>query len=434
MSIETIKLEGKKLLLLGGSALICDVITTARFMGIETLITDWYPVEKSPGKKVADKYFMVSTADVDAVVQLIKTEKIDGVLTGFTDSTLPYYQKVCEKAGLPCYANAQQIDITTNKIKFKELCHVFDVPVVEEYEIDASLNIKQLSRIKYPVIVKPVDNSGGRGISICYNQKELKTAYQKALTFSERGSVIVERYMTGKEVTIFYLLQDGNIHLTLMGNRHVKRNQEGVIPLPVAYTFPSIYLPAFQGNINKKVIKMFKHVGMQNGMVFIQSFVENGECIFYEMGYRLTGSLEYKIIEKLNGINPMEMMISHALTGNMGFDGDRVSFNPNHKLFGCNITFIARPGRIGKIVGLEKVIAIPGVIDVVPTYKEGDIVHESVRGTLKQVVVRAFATAETKAELASIMDKIHNSIDVVSTEGESMLLGKFDVKDLFNEI
>jgi hypothetical protein len=60
---------------------------------------------------------------------------------------------------------------------------------------------------------------------------------------------------------------------------------------------------------------MFKSIGMTDGMIFIQTFVENGRFIFYEMGYRLTGSLEYKLMDKLLGINPLNMMIEFALTG-----------------------------------------------------------------------------------------------------------------------
>ena len=89
-------------------------------MNVYLMVTDY--LEDSPGKKIADKSFMVSTTDVDAVVQLIKEEKVYGVLTGFIEFMLPYYQKVCEKAGIKCYATKEQIEITTNKSKFKQLC------------------------------------------------------------------------------------------------------------------------------------------------------------------------------------------------------------------------------------------------------------------------------------------------------------------------
>src|SRR5690606_10529410 len=109
--------------------------------------------------------------------------------------------------------------------------------------------------------------------------------YKKALEYSKRKEVLIERYIKGKEVTIFYILQDGEAYLSGMGNRHIKHNQDHVIALPVAYTFPSSYLKNYIKNTDWKVKKMFQSLGMKNGMVFMQCLVENGECIVYDMGY-----------------------------------------------------------------------------------------------------------------------------------------------------
>ncbi|MGI6526847.1 MAG: ATP-grasp domain-containing protein [Caldicoprobacterales bacterium] len=400
-------------------------------MGIYTIVTDWYPVSKSPAKEIADEYAMVSTSDVKAVVDLINRKKVDGVITGFTDSTLQYYQKVCELAGLPCYATSEQINITTDKKKFKQLCKQFDVPVVEEYTVNMD-DINEINSLEFPIIVKPADNSGARGISICNNKEELLTAYRKALDFSDSKNAIIERYIKAKEATIFYVLNDGEILLTGIGDRHVKTHQEGIIPLPVAYTFPSEHTKTYVNELNGKVVNMFKSIGMTDGMIFIQSFVENGNFIFYEMGYRLTGSLEYKLIDKLLGINPLKMMIEFALTGRVEGKEKLKNINPHWNQYGCNITFLSKPGQIGKIEGVSEALAIPGVLDVFPSYKAGDIIPESATGTLQQVILRAFAIAKSKKELAAVMNQIHNTIRVTSINNEDLLLEKFDVKEYYN--
>ena len=428
-----INLKNKKLLILGGDALSCELVKAAKSLGVFTMVTDWYPLSKSPAKQIADKYFMVSSADIEAVLELIKEEHVDGVITGFTDSVLPYYQKICEKANIPCYLTSSQVQATTNKHKFKELCHKFSIPVVEEYKLNGSLSATDLNKIQYPVILKPADNSGGRGINICKNTEEFIKGYQHALSFSKTKSVLAEKYMTGSEVTIFYTLNNGDIILSAMGDRHIKHNQTGVIPLPVAYTFPSKYLQKYQETIDEKVRKMFESLGMQNGIVFIQSFVENGSLIIYEMGYRLTGSLEYKLIEKINGYNPLNMMINFALTGKMGSEKTLANADPNFKYWACNITFLAKPGKIKTIIGLEKIKKMPDVLDIVISYKVGDTIPEKVKGTLSQVVFRVFAIAESKSELAQKMEKIQKSVKVISSEGQNMLLQMFNVNDLYYE-
>lgn len=423
------KLKGKKLLIMGGPALACDIVKKARLLGIYTIVTDWYPESLSPAKKIADESFMISTSDVDAVVSLIRQEKIDGVITGFTDSTLQYYQKVCEKAELPCYATAEQIGISTDKRKFKNMCKKYNVPVVEEYCIDDIFDSNQLKRIKFPVVIKPVDNSGARGISICNNRQEFIRAYEKALSFSESKSVIVERYMRAKEATIFYVFRDGAIFLMGIGDRHTKNNQEGFISLPVAYIFPSRYLNNYLEEQNSKVIEMFNSLKMKNGMVFIQSFIEDEKYIFYEMGFRLTGSLEYKIMEPLIGINHLELMIEFSITGKMGETDLFKNLNPKYSSYGCNITLLARPGQIGKIEGIKTLFSFPEVIDVFPSYKEGDVIPDIAKGTLQQVVLRVFAVTRTKAELIKVIEKIHDVIRVTSISGENMLLDKLNTED-----
>ena len=427
-------LKGKRLLILGGSRISCEIVKRAQEMGIYVMVTDWYPIEKSPAKQIADEAFLVSTADVDAVVQLIKEKKVDGVFTGFTDSVLPYYARICEKAGLPCYGTEEQFEIMINKRKYKELCRKFGVPTVEEYTIDESFQDEDFDRIKYPVLVKPADNSGARGITICRSKEELKEAYDKAISFSQSKEVLVERYIEGEEVTIFWLFRDGDIYLTALGNRHVKHNQEGVIPLPVAYTFPSIYLDKYQREVVPRVKEMLRSIGIKNGMMFMQCLVENGNCIVYDIGYRLTGSLEYKLLDKVCGYNPLDMMIKFALTGSM-YEGDlEALINPDFDQYAANITFLVKPGVIGKIIGVEEIKKVPGVIDAVLAHVEGDEIPESAIGTLKQIVLRAFAVAETKEELAKIISQVHSLFHVYSDRGEDMLLSKFDIEEMENVV
>lgn len=426
-------LKGKKLLIMGGPALACDIVNKAQSLGIYTIVTDWYSKYESPAKKISDESFMISTADVESIVNLIKQENIDGVITGFTDSTLPYYQKVCKLAGLPCYLTEEQVKIVNNKKNFKNLCKEFDIPVVEEYQINNISDLDKCNKVEFPIIIKPVDNSGARGITICYNISQLNKAYEKALKYSDDRSVIIERYMNAKEATVFYLLRDGEIFLIGIGDRHTKNNQSNVIPLPVAYTFPSLYLDNYLKEMNHRVINMFKSIGMKNGVVFIQSFVEHGRFIFYEMGYRLTGSLEYKIMEPIIGINPLKMMIEFSLTGKMG-EADLINkISPRYNLYGCNITFLVKPGKIGKIEGINQALSIPGVLDAFSSYTEGDIIPESAKGTLQQVALRVFAVTKSIIELKTLMDKVHSIINIKNAMGEDMLLDHFDTEELINE-
>lgn len=419
----------KKLLVLGGTLISCEIINKAHEMGVEVFVTDYNPPEASPGKQIADKHFLVSCTDVDAIVKLIDDEKIDGVLTGFADVILPEYAEICQKANLHAYGTKEQFDIFINKDKYKPLMRKFGVPTVEEYDVDAE--DFSADQVHYPVLVKPADSSGARGITICSSQATLQEAVDNAKLFSKSGKVLVERYLTGREVTVFWVFQDGEYYLTAIGNRHVKRNQGcDVIPLPVGYTFPSSVLPVYQAEIEEKVKAMLRSVGIRNGMMFMQCKVEDEVCVTYDIGFRLTGSLEYKILDALCGFDPLKMMINFALTGSMGEESLAEKVNPKFPRPAYNVSCLAAPGKIAQIGGVDPVKKIPGVEDVVLAHMEGETITKEMRGLLSQIVVRILGSVDEKKDLYPMMHRIENEISILSDDGTSMMLAGIDAEDI----
>ena len=200
-------LNGKRLLIMGGVTKAIDIVKTAQEMGVYVLVTDY--LTDSPAKKVADESSMTSTTDVDAVVQLCNDKNVDGVFTGYIDSMLPYCCDVCNKLNLPFYATKDQIEICIDKEKFKTACNKYGVPTIQEYTLNEDLLEDDLKNIVYPIILKPVDNSGSRGIFVCHNEEELRTYYPQSLEFSPSKNVIVEQYIEDHEAMIFYMIQDG---------------------------------------------------------------------------------------------------------------------------------------------------------------------------------------------------------------------------------
>lgn len=418
------ELIGRHLLIMGGMRISCEIVRKARQMGIYTIVADYYPVEKSPAKAIADKAIEVSVTDVDAVVEVIRQENVDGVFVGFNDMLLPFYADICKKAGLPCYGNKTQFETLIAKDKYKALCRQFGVPTIPEYDINDE-------NIKYPVLVKPVDSSGSRGITICHNRQQLDEAVAIGRKASKTGKVLIERYMDGREVTVFWTFQDGNYYLSALGNRHVKHNQGmDIIPLPVGYTFPSVFLPKYRAEVEENCKRMFSHLGIKDGMMFMQCKVEDGTCYVYDLGYRLTGSLEYKILERVCGYNPLEMMICHALTGKMGEESIAELAVPEFKTPAFNVSCLCSPGTIKQIKGIDEVKAMSEVEDVVIAHTPGETISEQMKGLLAQITVRILGAVENKDQLLSIMQKIDNTIHIVGTKGEELLLPGIEYSDI----
>lgn len=418
------ELKGKRLLILGGMRFSCEIVNQAREMGIYTLVADYNSVKDSPGKQIADEAVDISVIDVDAVVSFIRNNSIDGVIVGFNDMLLPYYAEICEKSGLPCYGTKEQFETLIAKDQYKALCRRFDVPTIPEYDIDDET-------IEYPVLVKPVDNSGSRGITICHNRQELEDAVVSGKSASKIGKVIIERYLDGREVTVFWTFQDGNYYLSALANRHVKHNQgDDIIPLPVGYTFPSVFLPRYREEVETNCKRMFRHLGLKDGMMFMQCKVENGRCYVYDLGYRLTGSLEYKILERVCGYNPLEMMIRFALTGKMGKESIAEKAVPEFKTPAFNVSCLCAPGTIKMITGIDEVRQMPEVEDVVVAHVPGETITEQMRGLLAQITVRVLGSVSDKNDLPPIMRRIDETIHIIGNGGEQLLLPGVEYGDI----
>ena len=409
-------------MILGGSRISGEIIRRARAMGITTGVTDWYPVERSPAKQMADEAYVVNTSDMDAMETLIREHKFDGVVTGFTDSVLPYYADICARMGLPAYGTREQFEIFLNKRKYKDLMRSFDVPTIPEYRVDPARFEETAEGVAYPVLVKPGDSSGSRGITVCRGREELRSALEVAQRASERKEILVEQYLDGPEATIFWLFVNGEYFVTLLGNRYVKNSQPGFLPQLVGYTFPSALTPRFLAEDRPKMEAMFRSVGIRDGMMFMQCKVLDGRCLVYDIGYRLTGSIEYHKLRALCGFDPMEMLIRFALTGDAGEPDIAKKADPYlGGGYTYNVTLLSRPGKIAAITGLEQVRAMPGVIHILVSHPEGEEITENMRGLLSQITVRVLGRADSVPQMRRDMLRIHDMVRILDPEGMDIM-------------
>lgn len=424
-------LQGKKLLILGANPETAGLVRKANELGIYTIVTDYNP--NAYAKQYASKAIDIDATDLDSLVNFAREEGIDGVLVGVAEALLPTYQKLCEKLGFPYYAELDLLDLMTNKQKFKDVCRKYDVPVVDEYVVD-SFDKETLKKVKLPVVVKPVDSCSSKGISVCHSLDELQEGIKKALGYSSSKNILIEKYMTGDEVIVYYVFQNGKPIFVAMCDRYTNKEQEGVAQLPTAYIYPSRHLKRYQRTVDDKVKNMFENLKIKQGVIFIQSFIdENGEIRFYEPGFRLNGAQEHYLVDATTGIDAKELMINFSLTGTMSESDISINAAPNfNNKYCCKLSPLVKLGRIGRIEGLDIIENMPEVVSINPSYQNGDIV--SGYGTLKQIVCRFFVVADTKAELIEVLNNINSVFEVYDENNESMLLSKFDpnvINDLY---
>ena len=414
---------GKKILILGANPETASLVCKANELGLITYVTDFNPIAYS--KKYATIPCDIDAVNVEELEKLIKEQKIDGVLCGVAESLMLTYERICSDMGFPCFGNKNLFELLINKASFKEKCRQFDVPVVDEYHLN-DYSDQSLKSISFPAVVKPVDSCSSKGISICNNVSELKKGIKKALASSKNKKIIIEKYMTGDEVVIYYAFQNGEPSLVAMCDRYTNKEQKGVAQLPTSYIFPSIYLHKYIKTVDKKVKEMFKGLGIKNGFMFIQSFIdENGGVRFYEPGYRLNGAQEHFIVNKTTNIDAKECLIRFALTG---IEADyRLAERADPFLnnqFGCKLSPLVKEGKIKQIIGLDEISKNKDVISINPSYSNGDEVTGY--GTLKQISCRFFVVADSIEKLKNDIDFINENFDVIDENDNSMLLKGFN--------
>jgi carbamoylphosphate synthase large subunit len=426
------KIAGKKLLVLGGVAMICELVKNAQHRGAYVIVADYYP--DSPAKRIADEAWLVSTADTEKLAQMCKEAHVDGVISAFDDFNIICAQHLSERIGAPFYATREQVETTMDKMRFKALCRKNHVPSTPEFQLDKELSRACLDQIEYPVIMKPTDSSGARGITICRNEEELRQAYQLAMKTSKKGEVILEKYLVGDEIGVNYILQDGEIHVSVLHDRYMQEGNGQHVRLPVAYVYPSKYTKQYLEQEDKLVVDMFRSIGMSNGTLFLQGCVDQGTCYFYEMGYRLNGAKQYQLLNKLCHFNPMEMIVNYSLTGKEADESITPQINPMLGMACCTLSVLARPARIAKIIGLDEIEHFPETVAITQWYQEGDEIAAEALGTQKQICMRITVAAENMEKLAQCIQRVYHTLQVLDEAGESILLEQFDTNRLFEGV
>lgn len=410
-------LTGKKLLVLGGDVRSKDIVETAQQLGVYTIVTDWWDTTRSPAKLVADEYWNEEIFRPDVLADLVKKHHVDGVITGFSDIYLPYYQQLCELAGLPCYSSKEIFETTLDKCKFKTLCRENGVPTVPEF--DAKTFNPDIISSQYKIIIKPVDNSGSRGIKVCDNPNTYQECLNYALSFSEKKEVLIERFMDMDSVSMFYTAQDGNLSLSTMNDTVLHKSKDGG---GVAFKsfYPSKYLAQYQSKWDEKVRAMYKNLGVQNGVLFLQGFTNGEEFYFFEMGYRLSGGRHYVFTEPENGTNAVKQLIHFAITGKMADEPIREKDNPAFRHYCCRVNILGKEGTIAKIEGADYLLAIPEAVDVRLLKKPGDVVGQD--GTTLQTIAVVNMMTSGKEHFDRVVGEINSHFKVYDAEGNNMVL------------
>ena len=412
-------LRGKRLLLLGGTHNIADIRRYADDNGITLIASGNKP--DHPLCRAAEEYYPADVRDVAALSALVREHNIHGIFAGGNEDIIPTVIQVCERTGLTFYASQEQWDITGNKRRFKDACRAAGVPVVPEYTLTDPTSREQLNAIRYPVVIKPIDGSGSRGVYLCHNEAELLAAYPEALKASRSQTLMVERFMTGFVIVFYITAINGEYHVASMCDKYTEPGRP-MATVPQLHLYPSRHLRDCLDRYYPALCGMLRSLHIQNGVVGIQGFCEDGDITFTEMGYRLGGTSQQNFTKYLYNYSNMELLINHALTGRMTDEPCRE--NPFFPKECATLALISTGGTVARIEGLDIVRAMPGVICVENHYEPGDTILPA--DNLSILHFRVFLAAEDLPALKALVLAVQRTLHVYDAGGNSLLREDFD--------
>ena len=410
-------IKGKKLLILGGGATSIDIVNAARTLGVYTIVTDWYDTKRSPAKLVADEYWNEEIFKPELIAKLIKEHHIGGVITGFTDSYLLQYQKICELSGLPCYATKEVFELTMDKARFKQLCRDYDVSVIPEYNLDDFDPAVITGNNK--VIIKPVDNSGSRGVILCDNKKDFDKCLQYALSFSEKKQVVIEKYMEMDGMSVSYTIQDGVLSLSTTDDRYVHKSLNGS-SVTHCSLYPSKYTDVYIERMDEVLKKMFKNAGVKNGLLSVTFFTDGVDFYAMEMGHRLSGGQHYTFSKFENGVSALDQLIHFSITGKMAdfpiVEKDNARFTHTY----CHLFILGKEAVISRFEGLDYLMQLPEVKHLAQMKFEGDKIGPD--GTSAQKVLGLHLKVDNVDHLKRVMSDIEKNVHFYDKAGNDLTI------------
>ena len=403
----TIQMKGKRLAVFGANNVTEEVTAFARRHGI--VLVSVGNVPEAPMHQASDEQYFLDCTDEASMLQFFKEKHIDGLLSCSGEMVIRKSVGWIAKTGFNYIHTPRQWDVLMNKQHFKEACIRYGMPAIPAFRLEDE-------DIPFPVIVKPVDNGGSFGITVCRNRSEMKEAIDKAIQNSTVGEYLCEKFIEGPYFQFEIWRQNGKSYFPYTKGRRFypaigKSPCQPFIdlyPSPEADIISHLYEPMSQ---------LFDDLGIDNGSCMFQGIISDGVPYIMDNAFRLSGGMDFRVVHEDKGIDLIACYMQHALTGQFGEDFSALA-EPLHSRY-ATVCIGLKNGQITRIKGIDEVRQLPFVYGLYQYYHEGDIMQYS--GIFLQVLCRIFVRAGSRQELQSNINTILGLIEAEGTDGNSLL-------------
>ena len=304
----------KKLMLLGGIRYLLPVIKVAHEQGYYVITADYLP--DNIAHKFSDEYVNVSIIDKEAVLKVAQEKQIDGIMSFGVDPGVVSASYVQEKMGLPSFGPYESVCILQNKDRFRAFLaeHGFNVPKAKGYEsvIDT---LADKDTLDYPVIVKPTDSAGSKGVSRVDKPEQLEAAVSYAFDKSLSGHIIIEEFIEkqGCSSDTDSFSVDGKLKFVSFNAQYF--DAKAVNPYtPAAYSWPSTFTKEQEDFLTSEIQRLITLLGMKTNIYNIETRIgTNGKPYIMELTPRGGGNRLCEMLYYATGVDMITAMTRYIV-------------------------------------------------------------------------------------------------------------------------
>ncbi|MBQ4518407.1 MAG: ATP-grasp domain-containing protein [Clostridia bacterium] len=393
----------KKLMLLGGSRYLLPVIEKAHKLGLYVITCDYLP--DNIAHKYSDEYLNISIIEKDAVLVAAQNASIDGIMSFACDPGVVTAAYVAEKMGLPFCGSYEAVSILQNKGKFRAFLkeNGFNVPEHGSYATEAEA-LLELERFSFPVIVKPVDSAGSKGVMRADSVEELKKAIAFALEYTHIGRFIIEEFIEKKGCSSDSDSFSDNGIFTYISFSDQRFDVNAKNPYtPAAYSWPPTMDEEMQVVLRNELQRLADLLELKTSIYNIETRVgTNGKPYIMEVSPRGGGNRLAEMLEYASDTD----IISNAILAAVGEPYQTL----NHPIYnGYWAEVILHSEKNGQFVSLEIDEIIKNNVKEIDLWvKLGDFVDEfnGANNAIGTLVLRFSDKVKLEQTILNIYDYI----------------------------
>jgi len=406
-------------IVLGGTNPHVALIENLKGRGYYTVLIDYY--KNPPAKRVADEHVRESTLDMDKVLEIAQKKHAELVISACVDQANITACYVAEKMGLPAPYSYETALNVTDKCVMKKMMLDGGVPT-SKYVVVKSIEDPGILSLEFPVVVKPSDSSGSKGVKKVVCLSDLDESLQAAVAISRNGTAIVEEFCEGKEVSVDCFILNREAHVIMTRQKYnMIYGEESVISC-YASVAPAKLSSAAMQNIRKVVNSIVTVFGLDNTSLLLQVMIDGDKVNVIEFAPRVGGGLSYRTVQ----LNTEFDILDATINSYLGIPSV-LNYKPPEFYYSANNVY-ANPGLFGVTRNYCQLIE-DGVIEEYFHLKtkgmEIDVAMAS-RDRVGSFVVKARDAQELLLKTKKAIDEL----DVRDIEGNPIMKKDIYVKEL----